>query len=456
MLTKTPYILAKVRLCCWALSALLIGTLTVEAKTTIEVGADASKYVLKGTLVTPHQVFEGEVVVEQDTITCVEVDCVNPVGAWVFTITDAYIYPGFIDAHNHVAYNFLPKWTPPKLYENRGQWQRAKSYKEFKAPYSQLKDQKKLICEMVKYGEIRALLSGVTTIQGTSPDQICFRTLIRNAENQSELNVSGPHIRTSILDIKSFKGSIDPAVTKSFVVHLAEGIDEKSRAEFITLKQKQLLTAQTAIIHGTAFTEAEFAEMGGVGAKLIWSPQSNLALYGQTTDIRLALQHNVSISLGVDWNPSGSDHLFDELRVAEQQNITRFGGAIKEGDWIKMITINPAGALAIEEHVGQLAVGLKADITVLKAQDDNAHRSLLKNHPSDVEMVWVGGELLYGDQTIVNAVKPGECEALLVGGAEKQICVTDTKDAVPKSTQTLQQIKNLLLSEYSQLAPLAP
>ena len=41
------------------------------------------------------------------------------------------------------------------------------SYKAFKKPYDDNK--KTLFCEMVKYGEIRALLSGVTTIQGTSP-----------------------------------------------------------------------------------------------------------------------------------------------------------------------------------------------------------------------------------------------------------------------------------------------
>ena len=115
MLPKTLYVIAKVGLC-FVIGVLPTCGLTANAKTTIAVGADASKYVLKGTLVTPHQVFEGEVVIEQDTITCVEVDCVDPPGAWVFTITDAYIFPGFIDAHNHVAYNFLPKWTPPKLY----------------------------------------------------------------------------------------------------------------------------------------------------------------------------------------------------------------------------------------------------------------------------------------------------------------------------------------------------
>ncbi len=157
------------------------------AATTITVGTDPSKSVLKGRLITPEEIIDGELVIDGDTITCVAVDCQDPPGATIFLISDAYIFPGLIDAHNHVAYNVLPKWTPPKLYKNRGQWQRASAYKAFKQPYTQLKDHDKLFCEMVKYGELKALLSGVTTIQGTSPNQACFRTLIRNAENQNEL-----------------------------------------------------------------------------------------------------------------------------------------------------------------------------------------------------------------------------------------------------------------------------
>jgi len=239
------------------------------AETTIQLGTDPSITGLHGTLLTPQEAFVGDQVMQGGTITCVAVHCETPPQATRLTVMQAYIFPGFIDAHNHVAYNVLPKWTPPKRSQNRGQWQRAQAYKQFKAPYSRLKDQDKLFCEMVKYGELEALLSGITTIQGTSPDQTCFRTLIRNAENQSELPITPAHLHTYILDIRSFKGTVDWTVTRAFVVHRAEGIDPHLREEFRILKQKGLLTAQTAIIHGTAFEEAEFAEMAQVGAKLI-------------------------------------------------------------------------------------------------------------------------------------------------------------------------------------------
>ena len=244
-------------------AAVLLWALPLAAATTVQLGTDRSKHVIRGTLVTPTEVFIGELVIEDDMITCVAVDCAEPAGASIFTVTDGYIYPGFVDAHNHVAYNVLPKWTPPKLYARRGQWQAATAYKRFKQPYSDLKDTHKLFCEMVKWGEIKALISGITAIQGTSPGQTCVRTLIRNVENQNELGLPVGYIRTYILDIARFDEKINWDVTKAYVFHIAEGLatDEPSRKEFVTLKNKGLLRAETVIMHGLAFGDAEFAEM---------------------------------------------------------------------------------------------------------------------------------------------------------------------------------------------------
>lgn len=434
---------------------LLIASSASWAKTTVVVGTDPTKKVIKGKLVTPDEVIDGKLVIEGDTIKCVGSSCDEPAGASVFTVTDAYVFPGFIDAHNHVAYNILPKWNPPKTYSNRGQWQAAKSYKDFKKPYNELKAEG-LYCEMVKYGELKSLISGVTTIQGTSPNQSCFSVLIRNAENQNGLKTPSSHIRTYILDIKGWKGMVDFNVTKAFVVHIGEGIDEKSRKEFDTLKQKNLLARETAIIHGTAFSEKEFEEMGKVGAKLVWSPQSNLALYNKTTDVKTAIRKGVEVSLGVDWNPTGSNTMLDELRVAERVNEEEFGGAIPNSDWVRMITVNPAKALALENYIGALKAGLKADIAVFKAKDQNQAKSLLKSQLEDVEMVWVGGNLLYGDETTVTKVKPSGCDQLLVHGSKKRICVQNPGSKVLKSGQNLSDIQNALQSSYPGLAPLVP
>ena len=391
------------------LGVVLLLPTTGFATTTTVRGADATKHVLKGAIImVDGRVLQGEVVVEGDTITCVATDCPDPSGASVSTITEAFIFPGFIDAHNHVAYNFLPKWTPPKVYVHRGLWQSSPSYAAFKAPYTAMLKQHP--CEMVRWGEIAALISGITTVQGT-PNRACNKGLVRNIENQNDLNLPADHIRTFILDISSFRTTIDWTKTRSFVVHVAEGVGETPRKEFDVLKLKGLLRAETALIHGTAFGEREFAEMGKVGAKLIWSPQSNLALYTETTNIPLAMKHGVEVSLGVDWNPSGSDTLFDELRVAKQVDEEQWGTSIQSGQWMQMVTGNPARALAVDHLIGSLQPGRKADITILRARAADPVESLLQNHLSDVEMVWIGGELLYGKRG-----RCADCTALRVRG----------------------------------------
>jgi 5-methylthioadenosine/S-adenosylhomocysteine deaminase len=436
--------------------AILPCSLLSNAQIKVELGTDVSKFVLKGNVVTPEESFVGEVVIEGDLLTCVAADCTDPAQATLVTISNGYIFPGFIDAHNHVAYNILAKWNPPKVYQRRAQWQASTSYKAFKKPYDENK--KTLFCEMVKYGEVKALLSGITTIQGTSPGSVCVGVLVRNAENQNQLSLLAHHIRTYILPIGGFKGSVDWNTTKSFVVHIAEGVrgDASSLKEFEVLQQKHLLTESTAIIHGTAFGEAEFQAMAQAKAKLIWSPESNLRLYDQTTDIPLALEHGIPVSLGVDWNPSGSDNLFDEVRVANDLNSEAFDNAIAKDDWIKMVTTNPARALALDQQIGQLKPGLKADITVLRSKDPDPTLSLLKTHLQDVEMVWIGGKLLYGNSSIVQKLRKDACEPLLVHGSRKRVCVQDSNPKIPKSDETLAIIKQKLQAAYPGLAPLVP
>ena len=74
---------------------------------------------MKDKIVTPDQLIDGELVIDGDTITYVAASCPDPPDATRIPVTNAYILPGFVDAHNHVAHNVLPRWTPPKLYQNR-------------------------------------------------------------------------------------------------------------------------------------------------------------------------------------------------------------------------------------------------------------------------------------------------------------------------------------------------
>lgn len=60
----------------------------------------------------------------------------------------------------------------------------------------------------------------------------------------------------------------------------------------------------TVVIHGTVLSPENLGDMADAGAKLVWSPQSKLRLYAQTTQAGAALDAGVAVGLWADWLPS--------------------------------------------------------------------------------------------------------------------------------------------------------
>ena len=74
---------------------------------------------------------------------------------------------------------------------------------------------------------------------------------------------------------------------------------------------------ETVVIHGTGMDQSQFNKMGTTGAGLVWSPFSNLVLYGDTTDVVAADNAGITISIAPDWGPSGTKNNLHELKVAD-------------------------------------------------------------------------------------------------------------------------------------------
>ncbi|MBV8758575.1 MAG: amidohydrolase family protein, partial [Deltaproteobacteria bacterium] len=150
--------------------------------------------------------------------------------------TGGVIFPGLIDGHNHVEYNHIPLADLGKRYQDRDQWPKASKYQTL------VKDPKNAVtaaglqCEALRHGETRALVGGVTSIQGT-PLTACTRSLVRNVEG---INFCQDRVRQNVMDISGFGRSVSgqPSFADSiksdilnhkldvFVVHAGEGIDE--------------------------------------------------------------------------------------------------------------------------------------------------------------------------------------------------------------------------------------
>jgi len=90
---------------------------------------------LIGTVVTPDEVVDGEVLIVGDEIKCVAPSCQNDPAVATASIiqTNGIIFPGLIDAHNHVQFDAFDEtdWAPEPSdhFTNHYQWADTKRFR---------------------------------------------------------------------------------------------------------------------------------------------------------------------------------------------------------------------------------------------------------------------------------------------------------------------------------------
>ena len=515
-------------------STLVIVTMIVTAKS--RVAADSAPLpgvLLEGTVVTMNGARDviraGRVLVRGGRIAAIwrganppaDVDLTGVVRAPLGQ--HAYIYPGLINLHDHPFFDGLPLWQAPSShrqpalgrpqgtepYANRYQWSSAlgnqpeEGARLITNPSTILTDQAALgrLTEVVKFGKARMILGGTTTTQGGGENPAYDTLLARNVEG---VNFGRHRILSRVAAIGSLPpgeaealaASMSSGDVDAWLVHLAEGVRDadrrpgdtfSSRAEFAELQSSHLLTDTTVVVHGVGLEPEDFSAMAhapaaradgigdGLGAKLVWSPLSNLLLYGRTAAVYDALAAGVLVSLGTDWSPSGSPSLLTELKIADRalRDDMLLGGrrylvpdlALGQPNHddgtaeraldqllVEMVTINPARAVRWDDQLGSIEIGKAADLLVVEAppgydQDDgipqSPYRRLIDATERDVELVLVGGVAQAGDIPVMAALKPADFEivASVAGCFEKAIDVTA---ALPHGSDTLARVTALI------------
>jgi hypothetical protein len=448
-------------------------------------GAGAA-LLLRGTVVTPDTAFAGEVLVSGDTIACAAASCAAAPQAADATIvqTHGLIFPGLIDTHNFVLFDIFDAddWSPPQLYDNHDGWTTDTRYGTLVDATQYLNGEGSPLdygCEMDKYAEIKALLGGTTSIVGHAgaSNRACYGSLARTID-MTVNDLGADYVRTATLapdktTADSVCADYVDGDTHAFLVNVGEGTDATALNEFTKLGTVStspgcLYAPQTAIAHGSALGDAEFTTMAAAGMSLTWMPRSNVALYGATADVPLALAKGINVSLAPNWSITGSRDLLAELRFARAYADAHWSGALSDSDLVAMVTTRAARVLGLQDDIGRIAAGRKADLTVVAGSCAGPQRALIEAQPADVRLVLVGGVPLYGDAALQAAAPaaPG-CDALDVCGSAKFVCVAETGGTVSnKLGQTLADITGALsqaLTDYDALnltpwkfAPIAP
>src|SRR5215210_727186 len=373
------------------------------------------------------------------------------------------IYPGLVDLHNHLSYDALTLWRVPELYTNRDQWGRHPDYRKLiSGPMTVLGKSPGFVEAVVRYVECKCLLGGVTTAQGVAlfsnqGIQRYYRGVVRNVEETGEDDL--PDAATKISDVEAGDAErfLDRLQNSScMLLHLSEGTDERARAHFKALQMADgdwAITPALAGIHCAALEPDDFGVLAEHGGSMVWSPLSNLLLYGQTADVGAAREAGVRIALGSDWSPSGSKSLLGELKVARiVAGELNFG--LSDRELLAMATRDAAKILKWDGALGSIEVGKRADLIVLYGRSKDPYASLLEARETEIALVTIDGVPRLGNERLMGSFGL-ETERWRVGSAERILNLSqETADPVVGAL-TLREARDRLRDGLSRLPELA-
>ena len=401
----------------------------------IQSGA-GSAVLLRGTVLGQGTVYEnGSVLYEGTSILCTGCDCGSEAAAsdaTTISCPDSVISPALINPHDHITFTEgEPIDHGETRYDHRHDWRGSLSTPS--NPHGT-----GATGAGTRWGEVRMLLGGATSMVGSGRADGIVRNLDQLADEDRALGLEDVKFETFPLNDsnESFHpdcgwdykyDEVEASEMHAFLPHIAEGIDDYAADEFrcesTSFDNGHDFTEHNAThIHGIGLDAADYFNMARDRTRLIWSPRSNISLYGHTALVQTLDRLGGVVALGTDWTYSGSINMLRELACADEYNQNNLDGYFSDEKLWQMATYNAAIATGSDLLLGSLEPGKLADISVFAGGPGVYHRAVLEAGADDVLLVIKAGEVLYGQADVVDGLDSG-CEALDVCGASRSICL---------------------------------
>jgi Amidohydrolase family len=295
--------------------------------------------------------------------------------AYRVDLHDHLIFPGLINAHDHLHLNTVPPLKSGAPFPNSYAWIAAfQAHFDEPAVVAALQVPKAL---RLRHGALKNLLAGSTCVAHHDPwhaalDATNFPVaLLRDFGWSYALGWPGygPPVAQSFAATPT---------DRPWLIHLAEGTDAIAQAELAELDRLGCLASNSVLVHGVGLREQDVERVIASGASVVWCPGSNRALLGQSLDpTRLCAAGR--LALGSDSRLSGARDLLDEMRgVAER-------GELSPAQLLKLVTTQAARILRLSSR-GTLVPGAPADLVIVEDRGGEA-RSLVEIERSQIRAV---------------------------------------------------------------------
>jgi cytosine/adenosine deaminase-related metal-dependent hydrolase len=307
------------------------------------------------------------------------IDVAPDKGDTVIDLDRSFIFPGLINAHDHLELNSQPRLKWRETYANASEWI-ADFQPRFANDPALAVTTAETLDDRVWVGGLKNLLAGVTTVCHHNPMHRVLRRrfpvrLVERFGYSHSLHIDGDAVAASHHRTPS---------DWPWMIHAAEGLDAAALAELDTFERLGCLSPNTVFIHGVAFCGDAADRVIGAGAGLVWCPSSNQFLFDATADVR-AFDDADRLALGSDSRLSGERDLLDELHSAHATRQLSAEGLSR--------TIGAGAAQLLKlDDGGRIESGARADLTVFKANANCPYDTLVAASRSDVRLTMISGE----------------------------------------------------------------
>lgn len=170
-----------------------------------------------------------------------------------------------------------------------------------------------------------------------------------------------------------------------------------------------LATRQLCVAHCVWVTDDEQSLMAERGVNVMHCPGSNLKLGSGIAPVPEMRAKGICVSIGADGAACNNRlDMFDEMRLAATLQAVRRGpGALPARDVVWMATREGAKALGLEDQIGSIETGKRADLILidrnaphLQADRDPWSTIVYAARGCDVRMTMVDGDVLVRDFTL--------------------------------------------------------
>ena len=354
-------------------------------------------------------------------------------GEKVIDCSDKVVMPGLVNAHTHAAMTLLrgisdnkelQAWLEEDIFPAENNMGPEEVYigsllgcvemlesgtTTFNDMYAEMDE----VGRAVDRTGIRAVLGrGLMDMDGNRDERMDEALeLIERFEDHEriETNIAPHSIYTASEQLLKESREASEILEKKLHIHVSEtekensdSMDERGLTPVKYLEKLDLMNENLVAAHGVHLVEGDKEILAENDASIVHNPSANLKLGSGIAEIPDLIDRDINVALGTDGVASNNNlNLFDEMKLASILHKRESPEDISEQEVLDMATINGAKALGLEDKIGSIEIGKKADLITIdlnRPEMNPVHgkRGLISNlvysFSGAVHEVVVGGE----------------------------------------------------------------